>query len=62
MKLLDEFEAVESGQTEVGDDDVEMGLRGATEAVVAAFFDDDFVAFAGEDTLEGVTNAGIVLW
>jgi hypothetical protein len=61
VKLLDEFEAVESGQAEVGDDDVEMGLGSASEAIVTAVFDDDIVAFAGEDALEGVANAWIVL-
>ena len=61
VKLLDKFEAVETGKTEVGDDDVKMALGSAGEAVVAAVFDDDFMAFAGEDALESVANAGIVL-
>jgi len=60
MKLLDEFKAVETRQTEIGDDDVERGLRSACEAIVAAVLDDDFVTFADEDALERVANARIV--
>ncbi len=60
VKLLDEFKAVETRESEVSDDDVERGLRSAGEAVVTAMLDNDFVAFAGEDALEGVANAGVV--
>ena len=61
VQLADQFQAAQARQFQIGDDQIEGIFRGAGQAVVAASFDDHFMAFGRQHSLQGVGDAGVVL-
>ena len=59
--FLEDFEAVDAGEPDVEQDDVEGGFAEQIETVFAARAGGGFVAFVLEDAAEGFADAGFVV-
>ena len=60
MQATDQFHAVQSGQLEVGNNDVENPGFGLDQTIVAAARASHTVTFVGQDTAQSRRGAGVV--
>ena len=59
--LLQHFQAVDSGQPDIEQDQVEAAFAEQFDAVFTARADADFVALVFEDAAQGLPDAGFVI-